>query len=336
MCSSFRRLGLFLVFILALGLLLLSPATIAQNRGFMGRITNEKGEPIANAKIKIVGQSSRREYSTTSDKRGQWVYMNLPPGGAYWIVVRAEGYSPGLQQHEATAGTTVLDFQLTPGDPNQKYPFELSPAEQEKLKQEQANAKEQARVFGEIKASFDAARALADQGKYEEAIAEFKKALEKAPDEPTVLANLADAQMKAGQPNDALESYQKALAKKPDDSALWINYGTVLNTLGKAAESKEAFKKAAELNPGAKAQSFYNLGVTQMNAMQTQEAVASFRMAIEADSNYAEAYFRLGQCLLSDQATIPEAVKMLEKYIQIGKDATNVQTAKDIVAALKK
>jgi superkiller protein 3 len=335
MCSPFRKLGLLLIFILAFGLLL-SPATFAQNRGFGGRIVNEKGELVANAKIKIVGQSSKREYTTTSDKRGQWVYMNLPPGGAYWIVVRAEGYSPAYKQSDAAAGMTTLDFQLTPGDPNQKFPFELSPEEQEKLKQEQNKARELAKVFGEIKESFDAARALADQGKYDDAIVEFKKALEKAPDEPTVLANLADAQMKAGHSEEALESYKKAIAKKPDDSSLWINYGTVLNNLGKTAESKEAFKKAAELNPGAKGQSLYNLGVTQMNAMQTQEAIATFRQAIEADPNYAEAYFRLGQCLLSDQSTIAEAIKTLEKYIQIGKDATNVQTAKEIVAALKK
>jgi tetratricopeptide (TPR) repeat protein len=335
MCGPFRKLSLFLISILAFGLLL-SSATFAQNRGFAGRIINDKGEPVANAKIKIIGQSSKREYTTNSDKRGQWVYMNLPPGGAYWVVVRADGYNPAVKQSEATAGMTALDFQLSPGDPNQKFPFEMTAAEQEKMKQDQAQAKEQAKVYGEIKASFEAARALVDQGKYDEAIVEFKKALEKAPNEPTVWANLADAQMKAGQGNDAMESYQKALALRPDDSSLWINYGTVLNNLGKTTESKDAFKKAAELNPGAKAQSYYNLGVTQMNAMQTQDAVASFRQAIEADANYAEAYFRLGQCLLSDQATIPEAIKDLEKYIQIGKDSTNIQTAKDIVAALKK
>ncbi len=117
---------------------------------------------------------------------------------------------------------------------------------------------------------------------------------------------------------------------------LWINYGTVLNNLGKTAESKEAFQKAATLNPGAKGQSLYNLGVTQMNAGQTKDAAETFRQAIAADPNYAEAYFRLGQLLLSDQATMAEAVKTLEKYIQIGKDETNVQIAKDIVAALKK
>lgn len=334
MCSLFRKYGPSLIVVLAVGLIF-SQVAFAQNRGFGGKVTNDTNQPVANAEIKILGISSKRVYPTKSEKNGTWVYMNLPTG-EYWVVVRAPGYTPAYKQATAVPGMTPLDFQLVPGDPSQKFPFELTPEEQEKLKAEQAKAKEQQKMMGEIKASFDAGRALADQGKYPEAIVEFKKALEKVPDEPTVLANLADCQMRSGQNEDALASYKRALEKKPDDSSLWINYGTVLNNLGKTTESKEAFQKAATLNPGARGQSFYNLGVTQMNAQQYPEATATFRQAIAADPNYAESYFRLGQLLLSDEKTIPEAIQNLEKYIQIGKDPANVQTAKDIVAALKK
>ncbi len=334
MCSLFRKFGSSLTVLLALGLVF-SPVALAQNRGFGGKVTNEKNEPVANAQVKIIGISSKRTYPTKTEKNGTWVYMNLPQG-QYWVVVRAPGYTPGYKQANADPGMTPLDMQLVPGDENQKFPFELSPEEQKKLEQEQAKAKEQQKMMGEIKASFDSGRALADQGKYAEAIVEFKKALEKVPDEPTVLANLADCQMKSGQNDEALASYKKALDKKPDDSSLWINYGTVLNNLGKTAESKEAFQKAASLNPGARGQSLYNLGVTQMNAQQYAEATATFRQAISADPNYAESYFRLGQLLLSDQKTIPEAIQILQKYVQIGKDPANVQTAKDIIDALKK
>jgi len=327
----------FLAFCSSSGIFLILPSVaLAQNRGFGGKVVNDKGEPVAGAIITIRGTSTSRIYPTKTDKKGDWVYMNLAIG-TYFIVVRAEGYAPQYDQKDAAVGMTTVTFKpLVAGDSNLKFPFEMSPEEQEKLKQEESKAKEQQKMYGEIKASFEAGRALADQGKYTEAIDEYKKALEKAPTEPTVLANLADAQSKVGQNQEAADNYKKAIDQKPDDAALWINYGTVLNNLGKAAESKDAFQKAATLNPGAKGQSLYNLGVTQMNAGQTKDAIETLRQAIAADANYAEAYFRLGQLLLSDQSTMPEAIKTLEKYIQIGKDPTNVQTAKDIVAALKK
>ncbi|MGD0308541.1 MAG: tetratricopeptide repeat protein [Acidobacteriota bacterium] len=335
MCSPFRKLGLYFVLLLAFSLILPSVA-LAQNRGFGGKVVNDKGEPVIGAIITIRGTNSARLYTTKTDKKGDWVYMNLAIG-TYFIVVRADGYAPVYDQKDAAVGMATVTFKpLVAGDSSLKFPFEMTPEEQEKLKQEEAKAKEQAKMYGEIKANFEAGRALADQGKFTEAIAEYQKALEKAPNEPTVLANLADAQSKAGLNQESADNYKKAIDLKPDDAALWINYGTVLNNLGKTAESKEAFQKAATLNPGAKGQSLYNLGVTQMNAGQTKDAAETFRQAIAADPNYAEAYFRLGQLLLSDQATMAEAVKTLEKYIQIGKDATNVQIAKDIVAALKK
>ena len=335
MCGPFRKLGLFFVLLLVFSLILPSVA-LAQNRGFGGKIVNDKGEPVAGATITIRGISSARVYTARTDKKGDWVYMNLALG-TYFIVVRAEGYAAAYVQHDADVGMTAITFKpLVAGDPTQKFQFEMTAQEQEKFKQEQAKAKEQAKMYGEIKASFEAGRALADQGKYTEAIDEYKKALEKAPEEPTVLANLADAQSKAGLNQEAADTYKKAIDIKPDDAALWINYGTVLNNLGKTAESKDAFQKAANLNPAAKGQGLYNLAVTQMNAGQTKEAIGTLRQGIEADPTFAESYFRLGQLLLSDQATMAEAIKMFEKYIQIGKDANNVQTAKEIVAALKK
>jgi tetratricopeptide (TPR) repeat protein len=106
--------------------------------------------------------------------------------------------------------------------------------------------------------------------------------------------------------------------------------------LGKTAESKEAFKKAAALNPAAAAQNFYNLGATLVNAGQAKEAAEAFRQAVASDANYAEAYYQLGLCLSGDPATMAEAVQMLQKYIQIGKDPNNVGVAKELIQALKK
>lgn len=334
MCRQFRKLGLLLILVLAVGCVL-SPSVFAQNRGFTGKVTDEKGEPVVKAKVHIQGISSKRAYDCDTDKKGQWVWMNLPLG-QYYIVVRAPGYAPGVQQKDAAIGLSQVDIQLAPGDPNQKLPFELTPEELEKLKQEQSKAKEQQKMIGEIKAFFEAGRAAMETNNFPAAIEQFKKALEKAPEEPTVLANLGDAYFKNNQLQESLDTYQKAIGFKPNDAALLTNYGVVLGKMGKTAESKEAFQKAATLDPANAAQNFYNVGAIMVNNGQAKDAAEAFRQSIKADPNYAESYYQLGISLSGDPATMAEAVQMLQKYVQIGKDQQNVEVAKQLISALKK
>ncbi len=334
MCSQFRKSGLVLIFLLSVGLVL-SPAVFAQNRGFAGKVTNEKDEPVINAKVTITGVSSKRVYPTATDKKGQWVWMNLP-SGQYYIVVRADGYNPGFAQKDAAPGLSPVDIKLEPGNPSLKFPFEMTPEEQKKLEAERGKAEQQAKMIGEIKQFFEAGRAAAEKADYPAAIEEFKKALEKAPDEPTVLANLADAYYKTNKYQEAVDAYQKAIAARPTDAALLTNLGVVYGKMGKTAESKEAFQKAANLDPAAAAQNFYNLGATLVNSGQTKEAAEAFRQAIKADAGYAEAYYQLGLSLSGDPSTMSEAVKYLEQYLKIGKDATNLDVAKQLIQALKK
>jgi tetratricopeptide (TPR) repeat protein len=335
MCSPFRKPGLFLIFLLAFGLFI-PAALFAQNRTINGKVTSDTGEPVQGAKISIQGMGAKREYNTTTDKKGEYVYMNIATG-TYRVVCRAPGFDPNVVQPiTPSAGVTPVNFKMVPGDMNRKLIFELTPEEQAKIKQEEEKLRERAKMAGEIKVAFEAGRDLAALGKYAEAIIEFKKALEKVPDEPTVLANLADAQLKSNLNEEALASLQKAVAASPEDASLWTNLGVVLGKVGKTAESKEVFKKAAALNPGAAAQNFYNLGATLVNSGQPKEAADAFRQAITSDANYGEAYYQLGLCLSGDPATMAEAVQMLQKYIQIGKDATNIEVAKQLIVALKK
>jgi tetratricopeptide (TPR) repeat protein len=332
MRSQYRKFGL--VLILSLGLLM-SPAVFAQNRGFAGKVTDDKGEPVINAKVTITGVSSKRVYPTNTDKKGQWVWMNLP-SGAYYIVIRAEGYNPGIQQKDAAPGLTPVDIRLEPGNSSLKFPFEMTPEEQKKLEQEKGKADQAAKMIGEIKQFFEQGRALAEKSDYPGAIEQFKKALEKAPEEPTVLANLADVYYKNNQYQESVDTYLKAIALKPTDAALMTNLGVVYGKMGKTAESKEAFQKAVTLDPGAAAQNFYNLGATLVNAGQSKDAAEAFRQAIKADPTYAEAYYQLGLSLSGDPATMAEAVQNLNQYIKIGKDATNLDVAKQLIQALKK
>jgi len=307
----------------------------AQNRIIKGKVTNEEGQPVQGAVIKIQGTDVKREYSTKTDKKGEYIYMGIP-FGEYRVIVRAQGYRPDFAGgvRPSIAQDSEVNFTIKQGA-DQKLPFELTPEEMQKLKEEVQKAEKQKQASTEVKGFFDAGLKLAAEGKYAEAIAEYDKALEKDAEQPYIHANKADALSRINKTEEALAEYQKAIALKPDDGAMYTNMGVLLGKMGKVAESQEAFKKAASVNPAAAGQNFYNLGATLVNSGKSAEAAEAFKQAIAADPNFAEAYYQLGICMSGNPQTMPDAIKALEKYIQIGKNAEQVEVAKQLISALK-
>ncbi len=328
----FVLIGVSLLLLIAMTL----PA-VAQNRIFQGKVTDDKGQPVVGAQITIQALDSKsRVYTTKSDKKGAWIYMGIA-AGEYRVVVRASGFSPDFKQPLSATiqAPTNVDFSLKPGADG-KLAFEYTDQEREQLQKEAEKAEKRKSFSAEVQTLFDSGLKLAAEGKHEEAIAEFKKALEKDPEQSNILGNMADSYSKMNKNDDALETYKKAITVKPDDAALYTNMGVLLSKMGKNAESQEAFKKAATLNPGASAQNFYNIGATQVNNGKTAEAAESFKQAIAADPSFAEAYYQLGMCLSGKTETMPEAIKAFETYLKIGKKADQIETSKQIIDVLQK
>lgn len=330
---NFGMIGISLILLLALA----APA-MAQNRIFQGKVTDDKGQPVVGAQITIQAMDSKtRQYTTKTDKKGTWIYMGIA-AGEYRVIARANGFAPNSRQPFAATiqAPTVIDIQLVPGSSEGKLPFEYSEQEIEQMRKEQEKAEKRKQFSAEVQATFDAGLKLAAEGKHEEAIAEFKKALEKDPEQPNIMANMADSYSKMDKNTEALEIYEKAIALRPDDAALYTNKGVILSKIGKNTESQEAFKKAASLNPAASAQNFYNIGATLVNNGKMAEAAESFKQAIAADPNFAEAYYQLGMCLSGKAETMPDAIKALETYIKIGKKPDQIDTSKQIIDYLQK
>jgi predicted TPR repeat methyltransferase len=91
--------------------------------------------------------------------------------------------------------------------------------------------------------------ALKEQGKLEEALKAFKKALAINPDYFSANYNKAIILQEIGRLEEALKSYTKAVLLKPSFSEAYYNMGNIFKDLGKLGKAIEAYKNALEIKP---------------------------------------------------------------------------------------
>ena len=94
--------------------------------------------------------------------------------------------------------------------------------------------------------------ALADKGQFDEAIAHYQMALEIKPDAPQTHYRLGIALARRGRADEALAHFQRALEIKPDDAEAHYQIGLVLADRGRLAEAIAHYQKALELEPNYK------------------------------------------------------------------------------------
>jgi tetratricopeptide (TPR) repeat protein len=325
------------IILLSIGLMIVVQSPVnAQTRSVKGTVVDDKNEPVEGAQILIEGIDIVRNYNCKTNKKGEYSYLLGLQSGTFRIVVRKEGFQPNFKENirPALGEPFVADFQLVRGQ-DFKLPWEMTAAERgDMLKMHEEQVKRKA-MAGEIKETFERGVKLSEAGNYAEAIEEFKKLLEKAPEEPVLYTAIAKAQSSLGNNEESLANYKKAIELDAYNADLYMNMGVVLNTLGKVDESREAFKKSASLDPASAGKKYYNLGATLINSNDTSGAIEAFKQAIVADPGYDESYYQLGICLSGGADTIPAAIEAFKKYVEIGTKPDQVQVARDMIKALE-
>jgi hypothetical protein len=98
---------------------LTSMAMFAQSTGgaLQGKVTDDKGEPIPGATIRISGPSLQGTQGAGTDVNGEYFFPFLPTGRDYSVKVEMSGYATAIRNGvEIPLGTTIkLTFQLSSG-----------------------------------------------------------------------------------------------------------------------------------------------------------------------------------------------------------------------------
>ena len=136
------------------------------------------------------------------------------------------------------------------------------------------------------------AQALLQSGEVAEAEAQLRQVISEAPDDKKALALLSDLLAGAGRLDEAEALARAAVTAAPRSALAWHQLGTTLEQLGRGEPAREAFEKAAGIDPempeplNALGNHFEALG-------DFASAAHWYRKAVDADPGYAPAYNNL-------------------------------------------
>jgi tetratricopeptide (TPR) repeat protein len=117
----------------------------------------------------------------------------------------------------------------------------------------------------------------ADEGRHDEAVRSFARAVELDPTNASYLANLGNAYRAGGQLDRAVDSYQKALARDPRLSDAANGMGVVLVQQKRPGEAVKYFEQAIAQDVGF-SEAHLNLGIALQESGDRERALAQYRI----------------------------------------------------------
>jgi tetratricopeptide (TPR) repeat protein len=345
----------------------------AQTSNIQGDVLDTEGKPLQGAQIKLDRTDIKQSFNVKTDKKGHFLYANLPTG-VYNITIVVNGKEMGTMtgMRSRPGDNPPLQFDLSkvaaaaaataaaagagagagaapvPGQGQAKQDAGMTKEQraeyEKKLKeQEEAMAKDKA-----LQDAFNTGMEAKNAKNYPAAIESLEKASAMAPTQHVVWAQLAESYIslsdsKTGAEQQAavdkgIAAYAKAVEIKVDDPNYHNNYALALAKGKKMDMAQAELTKAAQLDPPQAGKYYYNLGAVYVNTNQSDAAETAFKKALELDPNYADAYYQMGLVLIvgADQKMVapPGTAEAFQKYLSLKPDGANAEGAKALLESL--
>jgi tetratricopeptide (TPR) repeat protein len=364
-----KYFAILLFAILTLGLCV--PPLLAQASGSVtGACKDAQGNPIVDGIVVWVNQDNGQKYALKTDKKGKYFSLGLTPG-KYNVTLykNADDQKAGKEMDhvngsEVHLDEVTLDFDVKKEQEDVAKGKGISAEQLKQIQEQNAKVEKEKATVGKLNDKLNAAKAAADTGDYDSAIAALTEATQMDATRDLIWFKLGDYyRMSAPKQTDpaekqkrldsAVESYQKALDLKkatPDKDparqaqSLAAYYNNLADAYYKAKKIDDAVKTyelAAQTDPSAVAQAYFNIGAVLTNSGRPDEANAAFDKCLAADPNRAEAYYQkglnlLGKATLQGDKTIapPGTEEAFQKYLQLSPTGPNAESAKALLASL--
>jgi serine/threonine protein kinase/Tfp pilus assembly protein PilF len=162
------------------------------------------------------------------------------------------------------------------------------------------------------KAHWVLATALRDKGLLDEAVTEYRKALDLDSKLFEAHHNLGLVLAQTGRFDDAIEAYRAALAIAPRHALTHCDLGIALHEKGLVDDATKEYRAAIDLDP-MNAVAHYHLGNALKAQRQRDEAIKEYRAALALDPRFARAHNNLGVAL-RDKGERDEPIIMNKGY----------------------
>jgi len=157
--------------------------------------------------------------------------------------------------------------------------------------------------------------ALQEEGRFDEAIEHYRRALAFKADYAPAYSNMGTALRAKGQLPEAIATYQHALALRPDYPEAHYNLANALFDQGKLDDAIDQFRGAMQSTPGS-VDVHNNLGIALASKGRTDEAIAEFLAALRLEPDSSKAHRNLGDTLAS-RGRQAEAIEHLRRAVQL-------------------
>ena len=124
--------------------------------------------------------------------------------------------------------------------------------------------------------------------------------------------------------------YTTALRADAKDPVLPFNLGNIFAARGQPVEAKIAWQIAVAREP-AFAEAWYNLAMAAEDEEQIDLAIAQYRRAVRAQSDYGDAHFNLA-LLLTKLDRCAEALPLWDRFLELEASSRQARTAKRAAA----
>ena len=249
------------------------------------------------------------------------VELNPDNANAHYLMAFVLG---DLGRHQDARAASKRAIQLNPplARAQTNLSLERYNAERKSQERRQRLVPEPQVVEGNELAHYNLGLAFRQKGYYNEALKEYRMALERGEDRRLTLQAMAELHLLKRDLAAALELYDTLLREVPDSPKLWNERGVVLHQAGRTEDALASYRQAVEVDPKY-ALAWNNLGVVQAHGTVADPAIEALRTALRLQGAFSAA--RLNLALLLFQ--LRRFQLSLEAYRQVLSNEPNSAAA---------
>ena len=156
------------------------------------------------------------------------------------------------------------------------------------------------------------------EGRMDDAIREFRTAIQKNPNYASPYNNLGAAYDKEGRTEDALDAYRAARQINPDYAEVYFNMGKLYDKQRRIDQAVKEYLTAIEMDPDY-AEAHNNLAIAYAALGRTDDAIREFQAAVRIDPGSVNVHNNLG-IMYARQGRTEDAIKEFLLEIKINPD----------------